>query len=279
MDRLIQIALAEDLGEEGDVTSLAIFADETRTVHLVSKDTGVLAGAEVFRRVFATVDPAIEVETPLVDGADLSPGDVVAVVTGRATSVLAGERTALNFVSYLSGIATQTRLYVEAAAGRIRILDTRKTLPGYRGLAKYAVTVGGGENHRMGLHDMIMIKDNHADMAGSIAFAVERVRRRWGTRFKIEVECRTLSEVEQALEAGADVVMLDNMSIEDMLASLALPHSRTEFEISGNVNLDRIPVLRDLGADSVSVGALTHSVRSFDFSLMTPAGGESDADG
>jgi nicotinate-nucleotide pyrophosphorylase (carboxylating) len=245
---------------------------------LISKDTGVLAGIDLFSRVFTTVDSTTQVEAPLRDGADLVPGDLVAVVSGRATSVLAAERTALNFVSYLSGIATQTRRYVDAAGGRIRILDTRKTLPGYRELAKYAVVVGGGENHRMGLHDMVMIKDNHIDMAGSVSFAVERVRRRWGNRYKIEVECRTPDEVGEALEAGVDVVMLDNMTIEDMLASLALPHGKTEFEISGNVNLQRITALRDLGADSVSVGALTHTVVGFDFSLITPSGAPDSAD-
>ena len=268
LDRLIQLALEEDLGTEGDVTSLAVFADEDRAVRLISKDSGVLAGIDVFAKVFVSVDPGTVVEISMTDGADLAPGDVVAAIHGRATSVLSAERTAINFVSYLSGIATETRHYVEAAGGRVRILDTRKTLPGYRQLAKYAVRVGGGENHRMGLYDMVMIKDNHADMAGSISFAVERVRRRWGDRFRIEVECRTPAEVEEALESGADVIMLDNMSIEDMLVSLSLPHGQAEFEISGNVNLERIMGLRDLGADLVSVGALTHSVVGFDFSLM-----------
>jgi nicotinate-nucleotide pyrophosphorylase (carboxylating) len=267
------MALDEDLGAEGDVTSIAIFADERRRCSLVSKDTGVLAGSAVFARVFALVDPASRVAFLLDDGASLAPGQAVARIEGRATGVLSAERVALNFVSFLSGIATQAREFVEAAGGRVTILDTRKTLPGFRDLSKYAVRVGGARNHRSGLHDMVLIKDNHIDMAGSIELAVARVRHRWGRRFRVEVECRSEEEVRQAVDAGADIVMLDNMAREEMERSLRLRRGAVQFEISGNMTLERVRDLSGLGADSISVGSLTHSVRRFDFSLVTDGGG------
>ena len=272
IDPLIRMALDEDLGAEGDVTSLAIFSQERRRCTLVSKDTGVLAGAAVFSRVFAAVDPGSRVRFLFEDGASLAPGQSVAEVDGLATSVLSSERVALNFVSFLSGIATQAREFVEAAAGRVTILDTRKTLPGFRDLSKYAVRVGGASNHRSGLNDMVLIKDNHIDMAGSIPLAVERVRGRWGTRFRVEVECRTEAEVRQAIDAGADIVMLDNMGRDEMARSIGLRRGGVEFEISGNMSLEKVRALADLGADSISVGSITHSVRRFDFSLLTAKG-------
>ncbi len=265
---LIRAALDEDLGDQGDVTSMAIFSGEQGRFRLVSKDAGVVAGADVFTEVFAEVDAEVEVRILASDGTVVKPGDVVARVRGSVVSVLTAERVALNFLSFLSGIATETRRYVSAASGKTRILDTRKTLPGFRWLSKYAVRVGGGENHRAGLHDMVLIKDNHIDTAGSITTAVERVKRQWGERFRIEVECRSVEDVRQALDAHVDVVMLDNMEPEDMKQAVNLPHPHTEFEISGNVTLERIPVLAALGADSISVGALTHSVTRFDFSLL-----------
>ncbi len=270
VDPLIRMALEEDLGSDGDVTSLAVFADERRECRLVSKDTGVLAGAAVFERVFRLVDARSRVRFHFEDGASLTPGMEVAEVGGLATSVLASERVALNFVSFLSGIATQAREFVAAADGRVEILDTRKTLPGFRALSKYAVRVGGARNHRDGLHDMVLIKDNHIDMAGSISVAVERVRRRWGSRFRVEVECRTEDEVREAIGAGADIVMLDNMSRDRMAAALRLRRGAVKFEISGNMTLDKVRDLAGLGADYISVGSITHSVRRFDFSLVTP---------
>ena len=270
VDPLIRMALDEDLGSDGDVTSLAIFADERRECRLVSKDTGVLAGAAVFERVFHLVDERSRVRFLFEDGTSLTPGMEVAEIGGLATSVLASERVALNFVSFLSGIATQARDFVAAAAGRVEILDTRKTLPGFRALSKYAVRVGGARNHRDGLHDMVLIKDNHIDMAGSISVAVERVRRRWGSRFRVEVECRTEDEVREAIDAGADIVMLDNMSRDRMAAALRLRRGAVKFEISGNMTLDKVRDLAGLGADYISVGSITHSVRRFDFSLVTP---------
>jgi len=269
---LIKSALAEDLGSEGDVTTAAIFADEQGSARLTSKDSGVAAGLEIFAAVFKEIDPATTVEFKLTDGEPLEPGDVVAIVRGKAASLLAAERVALNFVSYLSGIATAARKLSGAAArGGTKILDTRKTLPGYRELAKYAVRVGGAENHRMGLFDMVLIKDNHIDLAGSIATAVRRVHIKWGDRFKIEVECRSLIEVAEALEAKVEMIMLDNMQPRDIRRAVKLIGGRAKVELSGNMDLASAKRLAGPGVDYISVGSLTHSVRSFDFSLKVEA--------
>ena len=266
---LLQIALREDLGDSGDVTSQAVAPDGERAATLWSKDTGVLAGEEVFAAVFRAIDPDVRVRFALHDGAFLEKGQRVAEVTGRAVSVLSGERTSLNFISFLSGIATATRsLVMQArATGNAVILDTRKTLPGWRALSKYAVTVGGGRNHRQGLYDMVLIKDNHIDSAGSIAEAVRRVRARWGTRFVVEVECRSAAEVSDALAAGVDIIMLDNMEAEEIRREVQRIAGRAKVEASGTMTPERIPAVSAAGVDFISVGAITHSVRSFDFSL------------
>ncbi len=266
---LVTLALKEDLGDLGDITSQAVVPDEEGAATLWSKDAGVLAGEDVFRAVFRAVDPALRVEFLLHDGADLSKGAQVALVRGRVKSLLSGERSALNFLSFLSGIATAARELVELAKsnGTAAILDTRKTLPGWRALSKYAVTVGGGKNHRQGLYDMILIKDNHIDGAGSLTAAVKRARDRWGTRFPVEVECRTSAEVTEALAAGVDLIMLDNMDPESMRQEVERIGGRAKVEASGNMSRDRIPAVSAAGVDFISVGALTHSVRSFDFSL------------
>lgn len=284
---LVAAALAEDLGEEGDVTTTAIFGEERGSARLMSKDKGILAGAELFTEVFRQVDPEVAVHFTCDDGTPLSEGDVVARIEGRTVSLLSGERVALNFLSYLSGIATATHRYVEALGGAPAdrpslslgvaeeptaspaVLDTRKTLPGYRVLAKYAVRVGGGRNHRMGLHDMVLIKDNHIDFAGSIKTAVERIRRRWGERFVVEVECRSLPEVDDALAAGVDIIMLDNMDRRTIDRAVSAIAGRAKVEISGNMDLEKIAALRGAGVDYISVGRLTHSVMAFDFSLKT----------
>jgi nicotinate-nucleotide pyrophosphorylase (carboxylating) len=270
-DYLIDAALAEDLGEAGDVTSTALFTEEALEARLTCKARGVLAGADLFAAVFARIDGRTAVDFHRADGADLSPGDHVATITGRATSVLSGERVALNFLSFLSGIATATRLYVDEAraGGAARILDTRKTLPGYRALSKYAVKVGGGTNHRMGLHDMVLLKDNHVDRAGSITRAVEAVRARWGDRYRIEVECRTLAHVTEARDLGVDVIMLDNMSIEQTREAVFLCGGRPQIEASGNMDLSRVREVSSAGVDFISVGRLTHSVEGLDYSLTT----------
>ena len=266
---ILQLALREDLGDQGDVTSQAVAPDGQSEAILWSKDTGILAGAEVFAAAFHAIDKETKVEFSLRDGDQLQKGQRVAMVSGRTVSVLSGERTALNFISFLSGIATATREAAERArsSGHAVILDTRKTLPGWRALSKYAVTVGGGQNHRMGLFDMVLIKDNHVDSAGSIAEAVRRVRARWGTRFSIEVECRTSAEVSDALAAGVDMIMLDNMHAEQIRAEVQRIAGRAKVEASGNMTLERIPDVSAAGVDFISVGAITHSVRSFDFSL------------
>jgi nicotinate-nucleotide pyrophosphorylase (carboxylating) len=266
---LIELAIAEDLAGEGDVTSQAIVPDGERMAVLLSKDQGVLAGEDVFSAVFRRIDQAVEVTFLLHDGARLAKGDRVAEVRGRALSLLSGERIALNFICHLSGIASEARALSDlaASAGRAAILDTRKTLPGWRALAKYAARVGGARNHRIGLYDMVLVKDNHVDAAGSVAEAVSRVRARWGARFTVEVEARTLSEVREAVEAGADIVMLDNMALPLMRDAVALINGRAKVEASGNMTRERIPGVSATGVDFISVGGLTHSVKAFDFSL------------
>ncbi len=275
-DHLIRTAIAEDLGDVGDVTSSALFGDETIVAHLSCKARGVLAGAEIFAAVFTSVDEQTHVDFRKADGEILSPGDHVATVSGRAAAVLSGERVAINFLSFLSGIASATRQFVAEAArgGHAQILDTRKTLPGYRVLSKYAVSVGGGTNHRMGLHDMVMLKDNHIDRAGSITRAVAAVRERWGERYRIEVECRSLDDVAEARGLEVDVIMLDNMSIEETRAAVALCEGRPEIEASGNMNLARVREVSATGVDFISVGMLTHSVTGLDFSLTAADGDE-----
>jgi len=266
---LLQLALSEDLGELGDVTSQAVVPEEERSATLWSKDTGVLAGEEVFTAVFRAIDSGTRVEFAVHDGALLEKSQRVAEVRGKALTILSGERTGLNFISFLSGIATATRAFVESArvSGHAVILDTRKTLPGWRALSKYAVTVGGGSNHRQALYDMVLIKDNHVDSAGSVDEAVRLVRQKWGKRFRIEVECRSTAEVTEALAAGVDMIMLDNMDAEAMGREVRRIAGRVKVEASGTMTLDRVPAVSAAGVDFISVGAMTHSVKSFDFSL------------
>jgi nicotinate-nucleotide pyrophosphorylase (carboxylating) len=263
---LIDRALEEDLGQAGDVTSEPL-DDYLAEARLLAKATGVVAGIEAFAAVFRRVDPSVTVRLHRRDGDRVEDGEVVADVEGSVKSILRAERTSLNLLSYLSGIATETARYVEAAGSGLAILDTRKTLPGYRALAKAAVVLGGGRNHRMGLHDMVLIKDNHVDSAGSVSRAVSLVRGRWGRRFTVEVECRTLAEVREALEAGVDIVMLDNMDTPLMREAVKLVAGRVRIEASGNMTLDRVRELVGSGVDCVSVGRLTHSVEALDFSL------------
>ncbi|MDC7221951.1 MAG: carboxylating nicotinate-nucleotide diphosphorylase [Spirochaetales bacterium] len=269
-DNLLELALTEDLLDAGDVTSRAIFSTETTEVVLMSKDEGVLAGIDYFKKVFNRVDETIQVELLKKDGDSLKRGDQIARITGPAVTILEAERTGINFLSFLSGIASETNRLVQAASekGHCCILDTRKTLPGYRVLSKYAVSCGGGSNHRMGLYDMVMIKDNHADAAGSITKAVERIRHKWDSKYRIEVECRTLDEVREALSLKVDVIMLDNMDEKMTSDAVALRSGDVKFEGSGNMDLDKIRRHAPLGVDYISVGGLTHSVKAFDFSLV-----------
>lgn len=265
---LIKNALKEDLDKNGDITSTAIFSRKTRAVFkLLAKDDGVLCGIDVFRAVFACLDKKVVVETSFKDGDLLKKGDVVAKVTGPLISILTGERTSLNLISHLSGIATKTSRFVSAVNGKPAVLDTRKTIPGMRKLQKYAVASGGGQNHRIGLYDMILIKDNHVDAAGGITEAVLRARKCWGNRFNIEVETRNLDEVREAISCKVDRIMLDNMSNELMKEAVKIIDGKAEVEASGNMTIERLPTLAECGVDFVSFGELTHSVTIFDFSL------------
>ncbi len=268
-EALLETALREDLGREGDVTSSALFKDESVTAQLYSKDAGILAGVSCFARVMRRVDEKIQCDFFYADGDGIDRHGLVAEVSGNTVSILKGERTAINFLSFLSGIATKTNRFTEAAqeAGHAIILDTRKTIPGYRELSKYAVEVGGGKNHRMGLYDMILIKDNHIAAAGTISLAVQKARERWGNKYKIEVECGTLPEVEEAIKNKVDIIMLDNMNVEETTTAVSLPHTGILFEASGNMDIEKVKRYSAAGVDCISVGELTHSIRAFDFSL------------
>lgn len=267
LELLIDLALVEDLDKAGDVSSTSIFEDQTDCYFLLSKDEGIFCGADAISRVCAKVDSTLGVTLFFKDGDEVKRGDLIAKIEGKISSILQAERTAINFISFLSGIATATNQLVKANKSGATILDTRKTLPGYRLLSKYAVLCGGGQNHRIGLYDMVMIKDNHIDGAGSIENAVNLVRQRWGNKFKIEVETRNLDEVQSALELGVDRIMLDNMDDETMKSATDLIAKRCETEASGNMSVKRISTSALSGIDYISFGSITHSVKAFDFSL------------
>ena len=264
---LIELAIAEDIGP-GDATSEAVLPVGLE-LHgrIVAKSAGVIAGLPLAEAVFSRVDPALRFISHVQDGAQVGPGDLVAEVTGPGRGMLAAERTALNFLQRLSGIATLTRAFVDAVAGSgAVILDTRKTHPGYRALEKYAVRMGGGRNHRMSLHDMMMVKDNHIDAAGSIAVAVERATAAHPD-LPIEVEVRNLDELRQALPLDVDRILLDNMSLGEMREAVETAAGRTPLEASGNVNLETVAAIAATGVDYISVGALTHSAPVLDLSM------------
>ncbi|HEX2205814.1 MAG TPA: carboxylating nicotinate-nucleotide diphosphorylase [Longimicrobium sp.] len=273
---LIEAALAEDVGP-GDFTTLWTVPPGRRAVaRIVAKAEGVVAGSEVAVAVFRRVDPALEVSVEAPDGTRVAPGDVAMTVRGAAGSILTAERTALNFLQRLSGVATATRRYADAVAGTgARVIDTRKTTPGMRLLEKRAVVAGGGANHRVGLFDMVMIKDNHIAAAGGITAAVEAVRARNDRNLRVEVETTTLEEVREALRAGADRIMFDNMGPDLMRRAVAIVHElgavRPETEASGGITLETIRAAAETGVDFVSVGALTHSAPALDLSLQLEA--------
>jgi nicotinate-nucleotide pyrophosphorylase (carboxylating) len=263
---LVRRALAEDFGW-GDVTTEAIIdRDQKARAAILAKSTCVLAGLDVASEAFRQLDPGLAVSVRHDDGERLSPGTVVAEYVGRAGALLTAERTALNFMQRLSGIATLTRQFVDAASGRIVVLDTRKTTPLLRALEKYAVRAGGGTNHRSGLDDGILIKDNHIRLAAGVVTAVTRMRRA-NREMPTEVEAQSLAQVEEALEAGADIVLLDNLSTPDIVEAVRRCRGRAKTEISGGVTLQRLPELAATGADYVSVGALTHSAPAADLSF------------
>ena len=266
--KIIKNALKEDLNNRGDVTSKAIFKEEEARFILKAKDNGILCGSEIFSEVFYQVDKKVHVIFHYYDKDKISRGDIVAEIYGKVLSILQGERTAINFLSHLSGIATKTALFVKEAKGKVRILDTRKTLPGYRMLHKYAVDCGNGENHRIGLYDMILIKDNHIDSAGGITNAVNKTRSMWGKKYKIEVETRNMEEIKEALVCNVDRIMLDNMTTDEMKKAVKLIDKNAEVEASGNVTIERIKEIAKTGVDFVSIGELTHTIKAFDFSLI-----------
>lgn len=262
---LVARALTEDVGS-GDITSLAIVPpDRVADGVFVAKTPLVLCGFDIAREVFAQVDPAVEWTPACRDGEHCEPGQRLGIVRGPARALLAGERTALNLLQHLSGIATLTRAFVDVA-GPLTILDTRKTLPGMRAVAKYAVTCGGGRNHRFGLFDAVLIKDNHIRVAGSVRAAVSRVRAS-GASGPIEVEAQSLDQVDEAIAAGADVIMLDNLDDATTAEAIARIAGCARVELSGNMTIERVRRLAAVGADDVSIGALTHSVAAADISL------------
>jgi nicotinate-nucleotide pyrophosphorylase (carboxylating) len=263
---VVRRALAEDLGW-GDVTTEAtVDADLRARGEIVAKCDCVVAGLDVAAEAFRQLDPVVAIDFLTTDGSRCACGDVVARLRGAAGAMLTAERTALNLLQRLSGIATLTRRFVDAAAGRITILDTRKTTPTLRALEKYAVRAGGGSNHREGLDDAILIKDNHIRLAGGMAKAMERMRAA-GHELPIEIEAQSLAQVDEAIEARADVILIDNLSIAQIQEAVRRIARRAKVEISGGVTLDLIPALAATGADYVSVGALTHSAPSVDLSF------------
>ncbi len=310
VEEIVDRALAEDLGW-GDVTTEALVPGDHRgTGSIVVKEKGVLAGVDIAEKVFRRVDPESKVDVFLGDGSKVKPGDVVAKVEGKIASILKAERVALNFLQRLSGIASETNRYVQAVEGLpVRITDTRKTTPGLRLLEKYAVRVGGGENHRMNLGDGILIKDNHlialdsrglsikeivakarenaplslraappSSLRGAEAARRSRGRQRRSTleakQTQIEVEVRSVQEAVEAAEAGADIIMLDNMSLADMRQAVKAIQGRALIEASGGITLDKVQAVAETGVDFISVGALTHSARALDISLELEIGDE-----
>ena len=268
IDKIIDNALAEDLGP-GDLTTEALIDPSIKgKARLVPREEMVLAGIEVFGRVFSRLDPDIALEWNFQDGDVVPAGRDIGVVEGSLRGILSAERTALNFLQHLSGIATLTKRYVEKAGpSKVRVVDTRKTTPGLRILEKYAVRVGGAHNHRLGLFDGVLIKDNHIAAAGSISRAVEKIRADVPHTVKIEVEVDDLKGLEEAMRVGADAVLLDNMSIDEMKEAVSIAGGRVLLEASGGITLETIGEVAQTGVDLISVGALTHSARSVDISL------------
>jgi len=266
---LIDLAITEDI-YSGDITSEAILPQgKTQTAYLIAKADGVIAGLPLAAFIFKKIDSNIKFEALVKEGDFVNPKTKLAKVTGHYKSLLEAERIVLNFMQRLSGIATETAKYVVQTKGtKTQILDTRKTLPGFRQLDKYAVKIGGGTNHRMGLYDMVMLKENHIEVAGSITKAIAQVRKKVNQGIKIEVETKNLGEVREALNNHVDVIMLDNMTLVEMQKAVKLINGQIKVEASGNMTLNRIAEVAKTGVDFISVGALTHSVNAFDISML-----------
>jgi nicotinate-nucleotide pyrophosphorylase (carboxylating) len=272
LKNFITAALQEDVGD-GDHSSLAsIPEDTTNRAQLMVKDTGILAGIELAWKIFHHVDKDLSIDVHLTDGSEIKPGDIAFTVSGSARSILTSERLVLNTLQRMSGIATKTRHLVNLVKGtKSKLLDTRKTTPNFRLPEKWAVAIGGGHNHRIGLYDMIMLKDNHVDMAGGIKKAIHRTNdylRATNKKLKVEIETRNLAEVREVLNVGmVDIIMLDNMSVDTMKEALKLIGGKYQTEASGGITEETIRNVAECGVDFISVGALTHSVRSLDLSL------------
>ena len=267
IDKYILAALQEDM-TSGDITTDAILKDERAEVDLKAKDKGILAGLDVFKRVFEILDEDVSFEFYFSDGDEVNNKDLIGKISGRAKAILEGERTALNFLQRMSGIATYTKKMVDALdSDHVKILDTRKTTPNMRIFEKYAVTLGGAYNHRYNLSDGIMLKDNHIDAAGGIREAVEKVRSLNPFVKKIEVEVENFDQVREALEAKADIIMLDNMDIEEIKEACKIINKRAIIECSGNISLENINSYRDLDIDYISSGAITYSAGVLDLSM------------
>ena len=266
---VIQRSLLEDIGS-GDITTNSIVpSNASMQGRIITKQNGIIAGLDVVKAVYGIVDPKIDFNATVSEGARVDNRQTVATVSGSARSLLTGERTALNFLGRISGIATLTRQFVDAVAGtKAIILDTRKTAPGLRMLDKLAVLRGGGKNHRVGLYDMMLIKDNHIDFAGSIEEAVRRVQTAHND-VELEVEARTLEDVRTALELKVNRILLDNMTTEMMAEAVSMTKGRAKLEASGNVNLENVRRIAETGVDFISIGALTHSAKTFDVSFDT----------
>lgn len=272
IDRLIDLSFAEDIGDGDHTTLCCIPEDAMGKSHLLIKEDGILAGVEIAKKVFARFDPTMVVDVLITDGTPVHRGDIAMVVTGKVRSLLQTERLMLNIMQRMSGIATMTHRYVERIAGTgARVLDTRKTTPGMRMLEKLAVKIGGGTNHRIGLFDMILLKDNHVDFAGGISQAITRCYsylKEHNLDLKIEIEVRNFDELNQVLECGGvNRIMLDNFTVEDTKKAVEIINHRYEVESSGNINFDTIRGYAEQGVDFISVGALTHSVKGLDMSF------------
>ena len=268
VDNIITTALNEDINYIDVTTDYLIDDNSVSEAYYIAKDNGVLCGIEIAKRVFEILDESIVFDIKIKDGEEVKKGDIIAEMKGSTKNLLKGERTALNLLQHLSGIASATNRCVKLVEGtNARITDTRKTLPGLRALQKYAVTVGGGKNHRFNLSDGAMLKDNHIDAGGGITKAITALREKIGHMVKIEVEVRNLDELREALDAKADIIMLDNMSYADMKKAVEITDGRALLEASGNVTEENIRETAETGVDIISLGALTHSVRCFDISM------------
>lgn len=268
IDKIITTALEEDINYVDVATDYLLDDEAVSTASYIAKASGVLCGIDIALRTFSLLDNSVKSEIFIKDGEKVNKGDIIATITGKTKTILKGERTSLNLLQHLSGIATATSKYVECCKGTdAHVAETRKTLPGIRAMQKYAVTVGGGKNHRFNLSDAAMLKDNHIDAYGGIENAVKALRQKIGHMIKIEVEVRNEAELREALSAKADVIMLDNMNCEQMKKCVEIADGKAVLEASGNITLDNIAEVAKTGVGIISVGALTHSVKAFDISL------------